>query len=213
MRFTIFTILATGASLVAAQEVPDTTTLTSTTTRVITLTECNPTVTDCPYRTTTSTEVLVETTTSEEPTTSEETTSEEPTSIYVPPPTTTSVYVPPTTTSIELPPVVNTTTSVITSSSTKVSYTHTHTPSIKTTFYPAGNTTTKAGPTAPVTRTTKITNVPGTDVVEIPTQATEEGSSPSNAAPPAVPTGAANGLVAQSGLAGVAIMVAIFAMY
>lgn len=186
MRFTILTILATAASLVAAQEVPDTTTLTSTTTRVIILTECNPTVTDCPYRTTTSTEVILETTTSEEPTTS-----------TYEAPTTTSVYVPPTTTSIELPPVVNTTTSS-TRSSTKVY----QTPTIKTTFYPAGNSTTEI-------------NVPGTDAPSTDTivnpQPTEEGSSPST--PVAVPTGAASGLAAQSGIVGVAVMAALFALY
>ncbi|KAM6519483.1 hypothetical protein FALCPG4_013114 [Fusarium falciforme] len=204
MRFTIFTVVAAGASLSAAQDygLPSTTTLTSTTTRVLTLTQCNPTVSDCPYRTTTSTEVLVETSTAQVETTSEaETTSSEAE-------TSTSVYVPPTTTSIEIP-VVNTTTSTSTSStSTK------KVPSVKTTFYPAGNTTTKAGPTAPVTRTTKL-NVPGTNVPEYPENppTVPSGGSPSESAPVTVPTAAANGLVASSGFLGAALVAAFVALY
>ncbi|KAI8661503.1 hypothetical protein NCS55_01020600 [Fusarium keratoplasticum] len=204
MRFTIFTVVAAGASLSAAQDygLPSTTTLTSTTTKVLTLTQCNPTVSDCPYRTTTSTEVLVETSTAQVETTSEaETTSSEVE-------TSTSVYVPPTTTSIEIP-VVNTTTSTSTSTtSTK------KVPSVKTTFYPAGNTTTKAGPTAPVTRTTKL-NVPGTNVPENPENppTVPSGGSPSESAPATVPTAAANGLVASSGFLGAALVAAFVALY
>lgn len=204
MRFTIFTVVAAGASLSAAQDygLPLTTTLTSTTTKVLTLTQCNPTVSDCPYRTTTSTEVLVETSTAQVETTSSEA---ETTSSEVE--TSTSVYVPPTTTSIEIP-VVNTTTSTSTSStSTK------KVPSVKTTFYPAGNTTTKAGPTAPITRTTKL-NVPGTNVPETPENPTvPSGGSPSESAPVTVPTAAANGLVASSGFLGAALVAAFVALY
>ncbi|KAH7258315.1 hypothetical protein NW759_005602 [Fusarium solani] len=208
MRFTIFTVVAAGASLSAAQDygLPSTTTLTSTTTKVLTLTQCNPTVSDCPYRTTTSTEVLVETSTAQVETTSSEA---ETTSSEVE--TSTSVYVPPTTTSIEIP-VVNTTTSTSTSStSTK------KVPSVKTTFYPAGNTTTKAGPTAPVTRTTKL-NVPGTNVPEYPENpenppTVPSGGSPSESAPVTVPTAAANGLVASSGFLGAALVAAFVALY
>lgn len=204
MRFTIFTVVAAGASLSAAQDygLPSTTTMTSTTTKVVTLTQCNPTVSDCPYRTTTSTEVLVETSTAQVETTSEaETTSSEVE-------TSTSIYVPPTTTSIEIP-VVNTTTSTSTSStSTK------KVPSVKTTFYPAGNTTTKAGPTAPVTRTTKL-NVPGTNVPENPENppTVPSAGTPSESAPVTVPTAAANGLVASSGFLGAALVAAFVALY
>ncbi|KAJ3461610.1 hypothetical protein MRS44_010163 [Fusarium solani] len=191
MRFTIFTVVAAGASLSAAQDygLPSTTTLTSTTTKVLTLTQCNPTVSDCPYRTTTSTEVLVETSTAQVETTSSEAE----------------------TTSSEIP-VVNTTTSTSTSStSTK------KVPSVKTTFYPAGNTTTKAGPTAPVTRTTKL-NVPGTNVPEYPENpenppTVPSGGSPSESAPVTVPTAAANGLVASSGFLGAALVAAFVALY
>ncbi|WKT48762.1 hypothetical protein QSH57_013692 [Fusarium oxysporum f. sp. vasinfectum] len=174
MQFSSIMIAAAGASVAAAQgyappaPVLDTTTLTSTTTRVITLTQCNPTVTNCPLRTTTSTEVVVTTSTAapEVPTTS----------VYVPP--TTSVYEP--------------------------------APSAKTTFYPAGNTTTKAGPTAPGSYTTTKLPVPGssTDVPANPGKPGYEAPSPST-----VPTAGASGLIASSGFVGAAMVAAMVALF
>ncbi|KAF5579053.1 hypothetical protein FPCIR_11315 [Fusarium pseudocircinatum] len=194
MQFSSIMIAAAGASVAAAQDYAappaaglDTTTLTSTTTRVITLTQCNPTVTDCPLRTTTSTEVVVTTSTAapEVPTTS----------VYVPP--TTSVYEPVVnTTSHELPTIISTPTI----STTKKA------PSAKTTFYPAGNTTTKAGPTAPGYTTTKLpvpgssTNVPGNPGYEAPSPST-------------VPTAGASGLIASSGFVGAAMVAALVALF
>ncbi|KAK3398010.1 hypothetical protein B0T20DRAFT_480217 [Sordaria brevicollis] len=52
----ILTVLATGLSMVAAQEAADTTmTSTATMTLTVTITSCNPTVSNCPGATTTST--------------------------------------------------------------------------------------------------------------------------------------------------------------
>ncbi|KAF4965236.1 hypothetical protein FSARC_6955 [Fusarium sarcochroum] len=205
MHFTSIFIAAAGASVAAAQDYAaplDTTTLTSTTTRVVTLTQCNPTVADCPLRTTTSTQVVVTTSTAQPvvPTTS----TEEPEV-----PTTTSVYVPPTT-SVYQPPVVNTTShEVPTIITTPIISTTKKAPTAKTTFYPAGNTTTKAGPTAPVSPTTKLP-VPGSnsDVPGKPEQSGNGAPSPS-----IVPTAAANGLVASSSFLGAAIMAAMVALY
>ncbi|KAH8686913.1 hypothetical protein BGZ61DRAFT_47885 [Ilyonectria robusta] len=125
MRFSIFSVVAASSLAAATYDLPadeGTTTMTSTTTRVITLTACPDSVVDCPYRTTTSTEVVITTSTSE---------------------------VIPSTTSIYIPPVVNTTTS------TTSVYTPIYTPPVvsKSTYYPAGNTTTH-GPTAPITHST-----------------------------------------------------------
>ncbi|KAF5563575.1 hypothetical protein H9Q69_002335 [Fusarium xylarioides] len=195
MQFSSIMIAAAGASVAAAQDYAppaaglDTTTLTSTTTRVITLTQCNPTVTDCPLRTTTSTEVVVTTSTAapEVPTT---------TSVYVPP--TTSVYEPVVnTTSHELPTIISTPTI----STTKKA------PSAKTTFYPAGNTTTKAGPTAPGSYTTTKLPVPGSST-DVPGNPGYEAPSPST-----VPTAGASGLIASSGFVGAAMVAALVALF
>jgi len=197
MQFSSIMIAAAGASVAAAQDyappapVLDTTTLTSTTTRVITLTQCNPTVTNCPLRTTTSTEVVVTTSTAapEVPTTS----------VYVPP--TTSVYEPVVnTTSHELPTIISTPTISTTKTAT----------SAKTTSYPAGNTTTKAGPTAPGSYTTTKLPVPGssTDVPANPGKPGYEAPSPST-----VPTAGASGLIASSGFVGAAMVAAMVALF
>ncbi|KAH6984845.1 hypothetical protein BKA56DRAFT_323212 [Ilyonectria sp. MPI-CAGE-AT-0026] len=163
MRFSIFSVVAASSLVAATYDLPadeGTTTMTSTTTRVITLTACPDSVVDCPYRTTTSTEVVITTSTSE---------------------------VIPTTTSIYIPPVVNTTTT-----STTSVYTPIYTPPVvsKSTYYPAGNTTTH-GPTAPITHMTS--------------------SVPSSV--PSTVTGAASGLVAKSGFVGAAVMAALVALY
>ncbi|KPM46084.1 hypothetical protein AK830_g525 [Neonectria ditissima] len=192
MRFSILSVVA-GASMVAATydlPVEDTTTLTSTTTRVLTLTACPDSVVDCPYRTTTSTEEVIITSTSTSawiPTTTPETT---PTVIYTPP---------------AAPPVVNTTS--------------VYTPIPKTTWYPAGNTTT-AGPTAPVTYITKVSqssavvpttliseNAPaGTTVVEVASSA-----APSSV-PSEVPASGASSVFAKSGALAV-VVAAMAALY
>ncbi|KAK7402812.1 hypothetical protein QQX98_011440 [Neonectria punicea] len=190
MRFSILSVAAASASLVAATydlPVEDTTTLTSTTTRVLTLTACPDSVVDCPYRTTTSTEEVIITSTSQWiPTTT--------------PAETTSIYTPP------VAPVVNTTS--------------VYTPIPKTTWYPAGNTTTN-GPTAPVTHITKPThssavvpttliseNVPaGTTVVEVVSSA-----APSSV-PSEVPASGASGLYAKSGVVGAVVVAALAALY
>jgi hypothetical protein len=203
MHFTSLFIAAAGASVAAAQDYAppaaplDTTTLTSTTTRVITLTQCNPTVTDCPLRTTTSTEVVLTTSTAAPEK-----------------PTTTSVYVPPTTTSI-YEPVVNTTSHYVapTIITTPIISTTKKAPSVKTTFYPAGNTTTKAGPTAPGPHPTKLpvpVPVPGsnTDVPGSPEKPGYEAPSPST-----VPTAGASGLIASSGFLGAAMVAAMVALF
>ncbi|KAF7551622.1 hypothetical protein G7Z17_g4868 [Cylindrodendrum hubeiense] len=191
MRFSIFSVVAASSLAAAAYDVPadeGTTTLTSTTTRVITLTACPDSVVDCPYRTTTSTEVVITTSTSE----------------WIPTTTTTS------TTPIYTPPVVNSTTSISTTSV----YTPIYTPPVsKSTYYPAGNTTTN-GPTAPVTSskpvavTTLITyEAPaGTTVV-----AGETTTAPATV--PSTVTGAASGLVVKSGAVGAAVLAALVALY
>ncbi|KAF4983296.1 hypothetical protein FZEAL_1281 [Fusarium zealandicum] len=224
MRFTAssFAVVAASASLAAAHDYQTVATLTSTTTRVVTLTECNPTVPDCPYRTATSTQVLVETSTSKiETSTSEVETStseietstsevETSTSTSEIETSTSSVYTAPTSTTIE-PPVVNSTTST-SATSTIIKSATVKTATAKTTFYPAGNTTTKAGPTAPITRTTKL-NVPGTNVPEQPENPATPSGGSSGEAPSTVPTAAANGLVASSGVLGAAIIAAFVALY
>ncbi|ROT39721.1 hypothetical protein SODALDRAFT_358136 [Sodiomyces alkalinus F11] len=68
MRFTGFFTLLAASAAVALPQVPEgeeTTTVTSTTTRTITLTECNPTYTDCPLNRPSSTEVVAADITSE----------------------------------------------------------------------------------------------------------------------------------------------------
>ncbi|KAK7417024.1 hypothetical protein QQZ08_011782 [Neonectria magnoliae] len=194
MRFTILSVAAASASLVAATydlPVEDTTTLTSTTTRVLTLTACPDSVVDCPYRTTTSTEEIIITTTSQWiPTTTPaaETTS----IIYTPPP---------------VAPVVNTTSVYI--------------PIPKTTWYPAGNTTTH-GPTAPVTHITKPTHsstvvVPTTFISENVPSGTPVVEVPSSSAPPSVPSevpaSGASGLYTKSGVVGAVVVAALAALY
>ncbi|KAL4724876.1 hypothetical protein ACLX1H_008323 [Fusarium chlamydosporum] len=190
MHYTSIFIAAAGASVAAAQDYAppaplDTTTLTSTTTRVITLTQCNPTVTDCPLRTHTSTEAPAE-------------------------PTTTSVYVPPTTSIYE--PVVNTTShyEAPTIVTTPIISTTKKVPVVKTTFYPAGNTTVKAGPTAPHTKlpVPSGNGNPGKPGYEAPPSGPSTPEAPSS-----VPTAGANGLVASSGFLGAALIAAMAALF
>ncbi|KAL6414659.1 hypothetical protein AUP68_01190 [Ilyonectria robusta] len=187
MRFSIFSVVAASSLAAATYDLPadeGTTTMTSTTTRVITLTACPDSVVDCPYRTTTSTEVVITTSTSE---------------------------VIPTTTSIYIPPVVNTTTS------TTSVYTPIYTPPVvsKSTYYPAGNTTTH-GPTAPITHSTVVvptTLVPASSEAPAGTTVVVGVTSSVPSSVPSTVTGAASGLVAKSGFVGAAVMAALVALY
>ncbi|CAG1963928.1 unnamed protein product [Fusarium graminearum] len=199
MHYTSIFVAAAGASVAAAQDYAppalDTTTLTSTTTRVITLTQCNPTVTDCPLRTHTSTEVVVTTSTAEPEVPAEPTTS-----VYVAP--TTSIYEPVvnTTSHHEVPTIVNTPTI----STTKKA------PLPKTTYYPAGNTTVNAGLTAPVSHVTKLP-VPSSNGT--PEKPGYEAPPTTPEAPSSVPTAGANGLIASSGFLGAALVAAMVALF
>ncbi|RGP72554.1 hypothetical protein FSPOR_2604 [Fusarium sporotrichioides] len=201
MHYTSIFIAAAGASVAAAQDYAppaplDTTTLTSTTTRVVTLTQCNPTVTDCPLRTHTSTEVVVTTSTAEPEVPAEPTTS-----VYVAP--TTSIYEPVvnTTSHHEVPTIVNTPTIITTKKA----------PLPKTTFYPAGNTTVKAGPTAPVSHVTKLPVPSSNGTPEKPGYEAPPATTPE--APSSVPTAGASGLIASSGLIGAAMVAAMVALF
>ncbi|KAH6890543.1 hypothetical protein B0T10DRAFT_322494 [Thelonectria olida] len=187
MQFSVLSILA-GASLAAAAYAPvgeDTTTLTSTTTRVITLTACPDSVVDCPYRTTTTTEVAVITSTS----------------AYV---VSTPTYV---------PPVVNTT--ISTTSSSSSIYTppappkSTYYPAGNTTTHHAGPTApvvtyTSHGGSVPTTL------VPGSSVVYTVPAA---GTSAAPSEVPSTVTGAASALVAKSGVVGAIVVAALVALY
>ncbi|QPC78934.1 hypothetical protein HYE68_009686 [Fusarium pseudograminearum] len=200
MHYTSIFVAAAGASVAAAQDYAppaplDTTTLTSTTTQVITLTQCNPTVTDCPLRTHTSTEVVVTTSTAEPEVPAEPTTS-----VYIAP--TTSIYEPVvnTTSHHEVPTIVNTPTITTTKKA----------PLPKTTYYPAGNTTVKAGPTAPVSHVTKLP-VPSSNGT--PEKPGYEAPPTTPEAPSSVPTAGANGLIASSGFLGAALVAAMVALF
>ncbi|KAL6912967.1 hypothetical protein ACHAPO_010911 [Fusarium lateritium] len=220
MHYTSIFIAAAGASVAAAQDYAppaqdyappalDTTTLTSTTTQVITLTQCNPTVTDCPLRTHTSTEVVVTTSTAEPEVPTEPTTS-----VYVAP--TTSVYIAPTTSVYVAPttyePIVNTTShhEVPTIVNTPTIVTTKKAPLTKATYYPAGNTTVKAGPTAPFSHSTKLPVPTSNGTPEKPGY---EAPPASPEAPSSVPTAGASGLIASSSFLGAAMVAAMVALF
>ncbi|KAH7159885.1 hypothetical protein B0J13DRAFT_616685 [Dactylonectria estremocensis] len=192
MRFSVFSVVAASSLVSAAYEAPvdeGTTTLTSTTTRVITLTACPDSVVDCPYRTTTSTEVVITTSTPEPVVT----------------PTTSS------SSSIYVPPVVNTTSSVVYTSVDTPIYTPPVSSKAISTHYPINNTTTKGSytytaPAGGVTTVISYEAPAGTTVVEGVT----------STAPATVPTdagSAASGLVVKSGFVGAAVMAALVALY
>jgi hypothetical protein len=153
-------------------------------------------VTDCPLRTTTSTEVVVTTSTAEPEVPAE--------------PTTTPVYVAPTTSIYE--PIVNTTShyEAPTIVTTPIITTTKKAPVVKTTFYPAGNTTVKAGPTAPISHSTKLP-VPSSN--GNPEKPGYEAPPSSPEAPSSVPTAGAAGLVASSGFLGAAMVAAMVALF